>query len=146
MHEYLIREASDTQLREFASNALSMLKETHHDLYEELEDYLYKEMYGCHFNAWLLKKALSHMENEDGTSGGHWSLDQTTSVAKQYDIKFTDFNEYDWNYIMNMIYSDYYGVVPNDLKTYVYMAKRFLEDKDAVRGKAYHYYMSMRKK
>lgn len=144
MHKKLIKSATEEQLREFADDALSMIKETHHDLYEDLEMYLYKEIYGCHFSDWLLENALSKMENEDGSSGGHWTTEQTTSVAKQNGISFDNFNEYDWNYVMNMIYSDYYGAVPNEVSAYTKLAKKFLEDKDAKKGKALTYYLAMK--
>ena len=144
MHKMLIQRATEQQLREFADDALGMLKETHHDLYEDLELYLYKEIYGCHFSDWLLDKALYKMINEDGTTGGHWNVEQTTQVAKSMGIPFTNFNEYDWNYVMNMMYSDYYGSVNNDATTYAKMAKKFLEDKDAPEGKAMKYYLAMK--
>ena len=143
MHKQLIKSASDEQLREFVDDALSMIKETNHDLYEELESYLYKEIYGCHFNSWLLEKALNNLENEDGTTGGHWTLDQTTSVARAKGISFNKYNEYDFCYVLNMIYSDYYGAVKDDTDTYIQMAIKFLSDKDAPEGKAYKYYMAM---
>lgn len=145
VHKELIKHANDEQLREFADDALSMIKETNHDLYETLEMHLYKEMYGCHFNEWLLEKAIKNMVNEDGTTGEHWNLEQTNSVAKQYGINFNKFNEYDWNYVMNMIYSDYYGAIPNETSNYIKIAKAFLNDKDAKEGKAFHYYISMKK-
>ena len=144
MHKKLLKMATEEQLREFADDALSMIKETHHDLYEDLEMYLYKEMYGCHFSDWLLEKATEKMVNEDGTTGGHWTVEQTTNVAKQSGITFDNFNEYDWNYVMNMIYSDYYGAVPNDLASYIKLSKKFLMDRDAKEGKAYHYYLAMK--
>ena len=145
MHRQLIKVANDIQLRDFITDAMSMIKETDKKLYETLESYLYKELYGCHFNDWLLTQALKEMVNEDGTKGGHWSLEQTTSVAKQNDIQFEKFNEYDWCYVMNMMYSDYYGAVPNDISTYVKLSKKFLDDKDSKEGKAYCYYIAMSK-
>ena len=144
MHKYLIEAANPTQLKNFVDNALSMLKETSPDTYNTLENYLYKEIYGKHFNEWLLKQAVSKMKNEDGSTGGHWTLEQTTAVAKSSGIEFSRFNEYDWNYVMNMIYSDYYGAVANDTSSYVRLAIKFLEDKDAKEGKAYCYYMAMK--
>ena len=144
MHKRLIKSATDEQLREFVDDALGMIKETDHNLYETLEMYLYKELYGCHFCDWKLECALSKMVNEDGTTGGHWNVEQTTQVAKQNDIRFSKYNEYDWNYAMNMLYSDYYGSVPNDVNVYVKMAKKFLEDKDAPEGKALKYYIAMK--
>ena len=85
------------------------------------------------------------MVNEDGTKGIHWSLADTTSVAKSNGIVFEKFNEYDWCYVLNMIYSDYYGSVSNDISTYVRMASSFLNDKDAPKGKALKYYLAMKK-
>ena len=145
MHKKLLNAASPAQLKEFADDALSMLKETNPETYKELERYLYKEVYGLHFNEWLLNEATKNMKNEDGSTGAHWNLEQTTSVARSNDIRFTNFNEYDWNYVMNMMYSDYYGAVPNDTNTYIRLALKFLEDKDAKEGKAYCYYMAMKK-
>lgn len=145
MHKKMIKEATDEQLREFVTDAMSMIKETNHDLYEDLEIYLYKELYGCHFNEWMLEKATKTMINEDGTIGAHWNIEQTNNVARQLGIDFTTFNEYDWNYTMNMIYSDYYGAVQNDTAIYARLAKKFLDDKDAKEGKALKYYLKMKK-
>lgn len=145
MHKHLIQHATESQIRDFAKDALSMIKGTNPELYESLEMHLYTEMYGCHFSDWLLKKATEHMQNEDGTTGPHWTVEQTTQVGKINGVTFTRFNEYDWNYVMNMIYSDFYGVVSNDANLYAKMAKKFIEDKDAPEGKAFKYYMSMHK-
>ena len=45
---------------------------------------------------------------------------------------------------MNMVYSDYYGVVDDSVGSYLKLAKKFLMDKDAPQGKAFKYYMAMR--
>lgn len=146
MHKKLIQVATFEQLKEFTDDALSMLKETNPQTYEDLEMYLYKEIYGKHFNEWMLDKATKGMVNEDGTTGPHWTVDQTNSVAKQLGITYDTFNEYDWNYVMNMIYSDYYGVLSNEAGVYGKMAKKFLMDKDAVEGKALCYYLHISKR
>lgn len=143
MHKKMISDASLEQLKDFTCDVLDDLKIIDHELYEKYEMKLYEQMYGVHFNKWMLEKALSKMTNEDGTTGGHWTLEQTTSVGRQYGVDFSKINEYDWNYTMNMIYSDYYGSVPNDTSVYVKMAKKFVEDKDAPCGKAFRYYVSM---
>ena len=117
-----------------------MVKRIDEDVYEDIEMYLYKEVYGCHFTKWLLDRALKEMINEDGTTGGHWTLEQTNSVARSNGL---DFNEYDWCYVLNMIYSDYYGAVNNDVSSYVKLAKKFLEDKDGTEGKALKYYLNV---
>ena len=143
MHTRIIEDATLEQLKDFAHYSLGMVKRIDEDVYEDIEMYLYREVYGCHFTKWMLEKALKDMVNEDGTVGGHWTVEQTTMVARSNGIQFTNFNEYDWNYVMNMIYSDYYGVVPNETNTYVKMARKFLEDKDAEEGKALKYYLAM---
>ena len=52
------------------------------------------------------------MENEDGTRGPHWSIDETTALASQYGITLgSKFNRYDWFVALNMVYSDYYKVI-----------------------------------
>ena len=144
MHKKLIEELNDIELKETMYCIFEMIKSTNYDLYEELEEYLYEKVYGCHFNEWLSKKAVEELHNEDGTNGSHWTYDQAISIAKQYNVSFTSFNEYDWYYVINMIYSDYYGAISNEASAYVKFAKRFLEDKDAPEGKAFKYYMAMK--
>lgn len=145
MHRSLVNDASFEQLKEFTMDSLSMLKETNPKSYEDLETHLYTKIHGKHFCDWLLEKATNNMINEDGTVGAHWTLEQTNSAAKSNGIQFDTFNEYDWNYVMNMMYSDFYGAVPNETSTYVKMAKKFLQDKDAKAGKALCYYLAVKK-
>lgn len=49
------------------------------------------------------KEWARHMENEDGTKGAHWTMEQTTKVMK--DLK-EDFDEIDFWLAMNATYSD----------------------------------------
>ena len=144
MHRKIIEEASHNQLKDFAYEVFDMLKRTvDSDVYYDVEMELYKDVYGCHFTRWLLDKALCCMENEDGTKGAHWMVEQTTNVAQNSGIKFEHFNEYDWNYVMNMLYSDYHSIGGADTSFYVKLAKAFLMDKDAPEGKALKYYLAM---
>lgn len=144
MHKKIMKDLNEQQLRDFLDETILMIRETNTELYEKVEISLYKLAYGCHFNAWMLECATKGMVNEDGTTGPHWTVEQTNNVARQNGITFDRFNEYDWNYVMNMIYSDYYGAVSNDLSVYVRLARKFLDDKDAPEGKALHYYLAMR--
>jgi len=144
MHKKILKDLSEQQLRDFIDETILMVRETNNELYEKLEIHLYKMAYGCHFNEWMLECATKNMTNEDGTTGPHWTVEQSNTVARQNGIQFEHFNEYDWNYVMNMVYSDYYGAVSNDLSAYVRLARKFLEDKDAPKGKALHYYLAMR--
>lgn len=65
---------------------------------ERLKIERHEAMYGPHFNEECALKAVSKMENEDGSRGEHWSLEETTSIANQYGInlKGEKYNKYDW--------------------------------------------------
>lgn len=90
-----------------------------------------------HFTPETAKYVVSKMMNKDGSTGEHWSYDTTSKVMKG------DFNEADWYYTLNMIYSDYYKSGRSD-DTYIGLAMDFLDDKDAPEGKAKRYYKAMK--
>ena len=101
----------------------------------------YEMEHGPHFNEEHARKAVMKMENEDGTRGQHWSLEETSALASQYGISLSGkFNRYDWYVALNMVYSDYYKVLlnitgSNNVKHYVEFAKAWLNDKDIDEGK-----------
>lgn len=71
----------------------------------------YEAEHGPHFNEEHARKAVSKMENEDGTRGPHWSVEETTALASQYGINLgSRFNRYDWFVALNMVYSEYYQI------------------------------------
>lgn len=77
----------------------------------------YEAEHGPHFNEEHARKAVSKMENEDGTRGPHWSVEETTALASQYGINLgSRFNRYDWFVALNMVYSDYYIEVVGTFK------------------------------
>lgn len=41
----------------------------------------YEAEHGPHFNDEHARKAVNKMENEDGTRGQHWSLEETTAQS-----------------------------------------------------------------
>lgn len=84
-------------------------------------------------------KWLNNLANDDGTYGPHWTMAETTDVAKDYNIYFENISEKDWHMALNMIYSDYCIIAKkyniDNIKFYVDMAKSWLWDKDTVNGK-----------
>lgn len=84
---------------------------------------------------------VAAMENADGTHGGHWTMEQTEQVRKQKKI---DCDPLMFFAAMNMMYSDYCKAVEianaSSVVLYVYMAKAFLDDKDAMPHKLARYY------
>ena len=109
------------------------LKTENYTKYKSLELDLYKTAYGEHLNEELALEWVSEMENKDGTKGQHWSVDQTSQYAGE-------FNKWDWYAVMNMMYSDYYNQ-KFDTNTYIELAKDWLNDKDVGDGKTLKYYM-----
>ncbi|MFR0885628.1 MAG: hypothetical protein ACLSGJ_10750 [Lachnospira eligens] len=87
------------------------------------------------------------MENEDGSRGQHWSIEETTALANQHGIRLDDkFNKYDWYVALNMVYSDYYKVIinianSNSSKFFVELAKAWICDRDVDEGKMWYYYV-----
>lgn len=64
----------------------------------------YEKEHGPHFNEEYARKAVMKMENEDGTRGPHWSLEETTTLASQYGIALgSKFNRYDWFVALNLV-------------------------------------------
>ena len=76
----------------------------------------------------------ANMQNADGTTGPHWTMEQTTAVAESMGIQAPVVPRWAWGVTMNMMYSDYYPVAVefgiNRPEFYAALAKAFLCDKD----------------
>ena len=74
-----------------------------------------------------------HMQNADGSTGPHWTMEQTSAVADASGIPH-DIPRWAWGVTMNMMYSDYYDVArkfgANVPEFYAELARAFLMDKD----------------
>jgi len=104
----------------------------------------YERSFGSDYTPFTQEVALewiSSMKNEDGTTGPHWSMEQTEQARKQRNI---DCDPIQFFAAMNMMYSDYCKVAEkvnsNSMDFYAYMAKAFLDDKDAVKDKMGKYF------
>ena len=77
----------------------------------------------------------ANMQNADGTTGPHWTMEQTTAVAESMGIQAPVVPRWAWGVTMNMMYSDYYVVAAkyglDRPEFYADLAKAFLMDKDA---------------
>ena len=78
--------------------------------------------------AWAAK-----MQNADGTTGPHWTMEQTSAVADASGAGH-DIPHWVFGVTMNMMYSDYYEVARkfgvNVPEFYAELARAFLMDKD----------------
>ena len=74
-----------------------------------------------------------HMQNADGSTGPHWTMDQTSAVADASGAE-NDIPHWVFGVTMNMMYSDYYDVARkfgvNVPEFYAELARAFLMDKD----------------
>lgn len=83
----------------------------------------------------------SLMKNSDGSTGPHWTIDQTKQVMAQRGINC---NPNDFYAVLNSLYSDFgevfkkHGVSKMDF--YADMAKAWIKDSDAVPDKAAAYF------
>ena len=88
-----------------------------------------REMTKADAEAWAAR-----MENEDGTTGPHWGVDQTTAIAESMGMTWEEVSRPCWWITMNMMYSDYSGVAEkygvSIAEFYADMARAFLMDKD----------------
>lgn len=95
---------------------------------------IHESIFGKHFSEELVKKAVGDMVNADGTKGEHWTLQQTNSLLTSNNATY---DKYDFYYVMNMLYSDFSGVLGTEAPTYFKLAKAYLDDPDASKDKAY---------
>lgn len=81
------------------------------------------------------------MVNADGTTGPHWSMEQVRQVMEQRGIECDPLEFYA---VLNAVYSDYCAVAKrhsvNKPEFYIDMAKAWLDDADAAKGKAARYF------
>ena len=81
-----------------------------------------------------LEEWNANMKNDDGSTGGHWTVAQTTDAAKTAGVVMEHITPEEWNATMNMMYSDYCGVATKygcgKVEFYADLAKAFLFDKD----------------
>ena len=92
-----------------------------------------------HFTKETAQYAVSLMKNRDGSTGAHWSYEDTSGVmaAKGYSFDLAD-----WYYVLNMVYSDYYQK-EKSTDNYIADAYMFLDDPDAPHDKAKRYFHAM---
>ena len=98
----------------------SLLEKGFRILKSELCANMYEAINGPHFDEEHARYAVAEMENEDGTKGPHWTVEETTSIASQIVVSMTG------------------GA---NTKHFAELAKAWLCDKDISEGKMWHYYV-----
>lgn len=90
----------------------------------------------------MAEEWMRSLQNEDGTRGAHWTMDQAKQVLNQRKINC---DPLEFWVALNVMYSDYAPVfkkhgVGERVDIYADMAKAFLDDKDAAPDKLAAYY------
>lgn len=120
-----------------------------HDIvhYNKLMDRLHHMFDGDHMTKDMLAVANRDFKNADGTHGFKWDLATTTQVAENMGVTFNKYTKEDFNYAMNMMYSDFSRVLAklgiSRPSVYVELADAFLDDVDAPSDKAVRYFKAM---
>jgi hypothetical protein len=76
------------------------------------------------------------MENEDGTRGPHYDMQQIMQAVEKLDIRFDEYSEREFCMAVNMMYSDYCKVAKRfvapdkEMMFFAELAKAFLDDAD----------------
>lgn len=122
-------------LKDILNNLLDNLKINDFKQYNVVSHKLYKLVYGDKLSEDLAKKWVKSMKNKDNTTGEHWSYEQTSNFANEFDKN-------EWYAVMNMMYSDYYN--PKfDTDTYIELAKDWFNDKDSSKSKTIDYFFDI---
>lgn len=136
--EYFEQEIDDILSRKSLScNELEVLKNllvTKHFLGKEMSE-------TSKMSEETAREWVSKMENTDGTTGAHWTIDATTAVRDKLGLKHIC--KYEFWAVMNSLYSDYGKTLAKANVTpeiYGELARDWIEDDDAVKAKASAYY------
>lgn len=87
------------------------------------------------------KEYVSHMQNKDGSTGEHWTLEQVKAFMQSHS-EYSSLNALDFYVAINMMYSDYYKAAYTT-DNYAALAKDFIGDKDAPKNKVVRYMKAM---
>ena len=89
----------------------------------------------------MAEEWMEQIQNEDGSRGAHWTIDQAKQVMAQRNIQGDP-----WTFwvVLNSLYADYCKVLQkhniNKMDLYADLANAWIKDKDSVDDKAAVYY------
>lgn len=130
-------------LEQIFYESLRFIEENSLELYDDMCMRLYVLAYGECLDNESAIEAVEKMK----PYGEHWTIEQTTDVAKTNGVTFDKFTKESWYWTMNMAYNDYSSLFGNDLGMYVRFSKAFLNDADMEDSdaKVFRYIQAMKK-
>ena len=122
------------KLNDMLNDLICGLKVNHPKMYHEYKTNIYELAYGRNI---LEDRAIEIVANMV-PYGEYFTMDIAKRIAKDYDFKHSTSDVY---LVLNSMYNDYSGVFGDeDTEVYIKLAKKWLEDKDAVDDKVYVYF------
>lgn len=115
------------------------IRRTNPEHYNEYKKCLYEMAYGKVITEEKAEKIIENMK----PYGMHWTLEQTESVRKNYNLD--DIRPVDFWLVMNMAYNDYHDLFNEDVEQYVKYTTMFIDDEDANDDKVYDYFTTIPK-
>lgn len=119
------------ELSDILISVMSKLKKYDEECYDKYKKDIYEMAYGKVLTKDIAEKAVADMKPD----GEHWSIEQTTSVKKQYG--YEEIDDVEFYAVMNMAWNDYKDLFKDDLEMYAKFSKAFISDIDAKKDKVY---------
>lgn len=132
----IVADESYEEMKELAcilEDAVYTLKEIDPTKYSKFEHKIYELAYGKVISEEMAKEIVEHME----PYGEYWTIEATTRILNDKNYHFTPVDFY---VVMNSLKNDYGELFSDSTDTYIKMACKWLEDKDAVEYKTYEYF------
>lgn len=140
------------RVKDFFTKYLTELHDTNHPKYIEIMDELHETTKPINIESQEeLDKYLSKLHHGVVEEKGLWDVSDTSKIANSIGINFKEtwYNEYSFNFVMNMVRADNYEAltkfsneypmfkqyVLDNPKFYAYLAKAWIDDADAPKAK-----------
>lgn len=144
------------RLKDFFKNYLNDIKTHDPDKYLKVMDELTETTKPINIESQEeLENYLQKLHHGVVEQKGLWDVSDTTKIANSIGINFNDswFNEFSFNYVMNMVRADNYEAITkfcneypaikqyivDNPKFYAYLSEAWLDDEDAPKSKLMQY-------
>lgn len=126
-------------LMEVFDEMFCSIKSTDIEKYHQLEYDIMVIANNGHFDNKIYVKATACLLKKYEASALHWNMEQTDAVCKNLGYHGNEkYNNYEFNFIMNMLYFQFHEIANIEATTYGKMANRWLTENE---NKVLKYFM-----
>jgi hypothetical protein len=137
-----MNESKKDALMEIFEEMFCDIKITNPEKYHHLEYEVMTIANKGHFDDKIYRKAVSCLLKKYDVTNLHWSLEQTDAVAKNLGYRWDEYNNYEFNFVMNMLHCQFHEIASIEATTYAKMANKWLEEHE---NKVLKYFMFIMK-